>query len=75
MTERKDLERLALRPVEAARVLGVSPRTLWSWTRRGLIPYIRVGRVIRYPYSTLREWLAREARTTAGVVSESKSES
>ena len=34
---------LALRPVNAARLLGVSPRTLWEWTRAGLIPSVRIG--------------------------------
>ena len=34
---------LALRPRDAARMLGVSPRTLWGWTRAGIVPCVRVG--------------------------------
>ena len=69
-----DLERLALRPAEAARLLGVSGRTLWGWTRRGVIPFIRQGRIILYPLAALRAWLEEQSRTgtTAGVVSESQ---
>jgi excisionase family DNA binding protein len=68
MTARTDPERLALRPAEAARLLGVSGRTLWSWTSRGLIPFIRINRTILYPYSALKEWLDQKARATAGEV-------
>jgi excisionase family DNA binding protein len=62
------VERLALRRVEAARVLGISPRTLWTWTRTRHIPYVRIGRVVRYPYAALKAWLEEQSRTTAGTV-------
>jgi excisionase family DNA binding protein len=58
---------LALRPRDAARLLGISPRTLWGWTRAGLIPHVRVGvggrRLILYPTSELKAWLAQHATT------------
>ena len=28
--------------------LAVTPRTLENWMKRGLVPYIRIGRVVRY---------------------------
>ena len=49
--------RLALRPREAARALGISERTLWSWTREGRIPYRRQGRCLIYPVAALEAWL------------------
>jgi excisionase family DNA binding protein len=56
---------LALRPREAARALGVSARTLWTWTRDGHVPHVRVGNGKRkttlYPVAELRDWLARNA--------------
>ncbi len=55
---------LALRPRDACKALGVSQRTLWTWTRRGLVPYIRVGRCVLYPTSALQDWLSQQA--TAG---------
>jgi len=50
--------RLALRPREAAKALGISERLLWGKTRIGEIPHIRVGRAVLYPVDMLREWLA-----------------
>ncbi|HOM19084.1 MAG TPA: helix-turn-helix domain-containing protein [Thermoguttaceae bacterium] len=52
---------LALRPREAARMLQVSPRTLWTWTRQGLLPCIKIGRAVLYPTDSLRRWLAEQA--------------
>ena len=61
---------LALRPREAARSLGVSPRTLWEWTRAGIVPCVRVGtgkrRTVLYPASILRDWLAQQADAAKG---------
>ncbi|NMC21972.1 MAG: helix-turn-helix domain-containing protein [Thermogutta sp.] len=70
VTNECDKERLSLRLAEAARMLGVSPRTLWSMTRRGEIPHVALmsgkGRksLLLYPVDGLREWL--QARTTGG---------
>jgi hypothetical protein len=48
---------LAMRPIVAARAIGVSPRTLWSLTQRGEIPHAKVGRVTVYPTAALLRWL------------------
>jgi predicted DNA-binding transcriptional regulator AlpA len=57
-----DPERLALRPAEAAKVLGIGQRLLWQETNRGAIPHLRIGaKVVVYPVAALREWLADNA--------------
>jgi len=56
---------LAMRPREAAKALGISERLLWQWTNMGLVPHIRIGKVVLYPVNSLREWLKRRAQTTA----------
>lgn len=65
-TENFTTDSLALRPREAAKSLGVSERSLWEWTHRGDVPYVRIGRTILYPVDALREWLNRRAETTKG---------
>jgi excisionase family DNA binding protein len=40
------LERLLLTPREAAYRLGISARHLWTISRRGEIPVVRIGRRI-----------------------------
>lgn len=53
---------LALRPREAARVLGISERLLWSLTNRGEIPHLKLGRATLYPVDQLQEWLRERAK-------------
>ena len=58
-------ETLALRPREAAKALGISPRHLWQLTHDGQIPCVRVGngqrKTVLYPVTALQSWLEREA--------------
>ena len=49
---------LTLTEPEAARLLGISPRKLWSLRQAGEIPYIRFGRSVRYVKSQLEQWLS-----------------
>jgi len=62
------LKPVVLRYREAAKVLGVSPRTLWLWTKNGLVPHVRVGlgrrKIILYPLEELRSWLSRQAKVS-----------
>jgi len=49
---------------EAARMLAVSPRKLWGMTfedNPGL-PYVRCGRLVRYPVDDLRSWIATQRK-------------
>lgn len=48
---------LGLRPREAAKALGISERSLWSLTKSGKIPHVRLGRSVIYPVATLKDFL------------------
>ncbi len=55
-----------LNEVEAARFLGLRPRTLqnWRWSGEGP-PFVRVSnRAIRYRISDLRRWVEERVVTT-----------
>jgi excisionase family DNA binding protein len=56
---------LALRPRDAAKALGVSPRHLWQLTKDGRVPCVRVGsgkrQTVLYPVADLRAWLSQAA--------------
>lgn len=56
---------LALRPREAAKALGVSERTLWTWTQQGNVPFVRLGKAVLYPTDSLRRWLDDQAKALA----------
>jgi excisionase family DNA binding protein len=66
----QSFETLALRPREAAKALGISPRLLWQLTHDGQIPCVRVGtskrRAVLYPTSELQAWLSRQAESAKG---------
>ncbi len=47
---------------EAARVLGLSPRTLYNLAARGQIPVQRVRRRVMFRPSILEHWLDAQAR-------------
>ena len=58
---------LALRSRDAARALGVSERTWATWTKQGIVPRIRIGRVVIHPVTQLEQWLAETHRGHSGM--------
>jgi excisionase family DNA binding protein len=56
---------LALRPRDAAKALGISPRLLWQLTKDGRVPCVRVGsgkrKTVLYPLADLKAWLSQQA--------------
>jgi len=56
---------LALTPKQAAPLLGISARKLWSMTASGEIPHVRFGRAVRYPRAALERWLNERAEQQA----------
>jgi len=53
--ESGNIERLAVDVGEAARMLGVSPRTLWTWKKIGKVTFVKIGRRVLYPIDGLRK--------------------
>jgi excisionase family DNA binding protein len=42
---------------EAAAALSISERTLWSLTKSGDMPCVRIGRSVRYDPEDIRSWI------------------
>lgn len=51
-------ERLLVDSREAARLLGISPRTLWTLTAQGRIRSTKINRLVRYSHDALRQFCA-----------------
>jgi excisionase family DNA binding protein len=47
---------LLLTPREAARLLSICERTLWTLTHRGELAAVRIGRAVRYSLEDLRAY-------------------
>ena len=48
--------------VDVARLLKVSPRTVYGYAQRGVISYKRIGGVLRFTMEQLEELLERSDR-------------
>jgi excisionase family DNA binding protein len=51
---------------EAADYLRIKPRQLYNWRIKGLVPYIRIGRALRFRKSAID---SSPARMTRGMAS------
>jgi excisionase family DNA binding protein len=60
-TSGTELDRLSVNRREAAAMLGISERLLWTWTNAGTIPHVRIGTRVLYPVEQLRLWLSKQA--------------
>jgi excisionase family DNA binding protein len=52
-----DIDPLLLSPRQASRALAVGERTLWSLTKSGAIPHIRIGKLVRYSVDSLKKYI------------------
>ncbi|MGH9366397.1 MAG: helix-turn-helix domain-containing protein [Thermoanaerobaculia bacterium] len=43
---------------EVARLLGISPHTVYSWTAKGRLPVVKVGGRTMFDPSEIQRWLA-----------------
>ena len=59
------VDQLLLTSRQAAQALQISERKLWSMKASGEIPYVLLGRSVRYPVADLQQWI--EERKTGGV--------
>jgi excisionase family DNA binding protein len=55
MLEHNDL----MPPPRAAKLLGVSTRQLYRLSRDGVVPAVRVGRLLRYSRKALADFVSR----------------
>lgn len=54
------MERLLLRPSEAAELIGIGRSKMYQLLASGEIGTVRVGSSIRVPLDKLRQWVARQ---------------
>ena len=51
------MERLLLRPSEAAEVLGMGRTKVYAMLASGELPSVRIGKSVRIPVEALRRWI------------------
>jgi excisionase family DNA binding protein len=51
------MDKLLLNATETARALSISTKTLWSMTKKGMIPCVRIGVRVLYSPVDLDKWV------------------
>lgn len=54
------MERLLLRPTEAAEAIGIGRSKVYELLATGELPSVRIGSSVRVPVGALREWINRQ---------------
>ena len=55
-------EKQLLDTKEAAEYLGISKNTLYEWIIQGKVPYIKVGRLVKFRKEDIEAWLKRRTQ-------------
>ncbi len=55
------MERLLLRPTEAAELLGLGRAKTYQMLREGSLPKVVIGKTVRVPAAELRRWVEEQA--------------
>jgi len=46
-----------LNVTEVAQLIGVKPSTIYQWTHQGFIPYVKVGKLVRFKPDAVMKWI------------------
>jgi excisionase family DNA binding protein len=55
------MDKLLLRPVEAAEAIGIGRSKVYELLASGELPSIRIGGSVRVPLDKLRDWIDRKS--------------
>ena len=61
------MEKLLLRPVEAADLIGMGRAKTYEMIRHGELPSVRIGKSVRVPARELQAWVERLAERQVGA--------
>lgn len=63
------MKQMLISRTEAAEYLGIKPQTLavWATTKRYNLPYVKVGRLVKYSRESLDGFIASRTLMNGGV--------
>jgi len=56
------MEKILLRPTEAADLIGIGRSKVYELISKGELPSLKIGTSIRVPLAELRQWIAARVR-------------
>ena len=54
------INKALLTPVEVCALLNVKVSTIYSWVSTERIPYVRLGRLIRFDFKDVMAWVGKQ---------------
>ena len=54
------METLLLKPMEAAKAIGLGRSKIYNLIASGVIPSVRIGKSVRVPVEDLRAWIKKQ---------------
>jgi len=66
------LEREMISPKELSQLAGISTNTLYYWIQKRRIPYIKMGRLVRFRVSDLEKFIDERPITIKQIAAEQK---
>lgn len=54
------MEKLLLKPTEAAEAIGLGRSKTYQLISSGIIPSVRIGKSVRVPIAALRNWIEQQ---------------
>ena len=51
-----------LKPIEAAKVIGISIRTLYDWSSAGSVPTVKINGALRFDLNDISNWIELNKR-------------
>jgi len=65
-TQNQEMPRLLVTAREAAKMLSICEKTLWTLTKNGQIPSVRIGAAVRYDPRDLTRWIDSAKKSKMG---------
>ncbi len=57
-----------LNPEQVSNMLDVKVSTIYQWTHQRFIPYMKIGRFVRFKEDEIEKWLAENQRKALAKV-------
>ncbi len=48
---------------QLSEIINIKKKTIYDWTHKGLIPYVKVGRLLRFDLNDIERWLKSNKHT------------
>jgi len=48
---------------QLSEIINIKKQTIYDWTHKGLIPYVKVGRLLRFDLNDIERWLKSNKHT------------